>query len=292
MIIRSEPDNFRLLRQLLLVCFFLLFVTQAQAWGNQGHTIVCEIAFQELHATARKQLLRLVQQESKPYYRYFRQNCSWADRLPDRQRRTEHYMNVPRHQSEISAPGCPLGPSCVLSAIAAEQSILADPGSSPQQQWQAVKFLSHWVADIHQPLHVSYADDRGGNRIALPDGFHCANNLHAYWDRCLIQQAMRAGDIKRADALARVLAQQITPAQRQTWLQRDQPWQWADESLQWVRQPEFGYCQSQRGSCLAQEKSPLINQAYAERFIPVALLRLQQAGVRLGAMLNQYLTAP
>jgi hypothetical protein len=47
-----------------------------------------------------------------------------------------------------------------------------------------LKFLGHWVGEIHQPLHVSFEDDRGGNGI-LVTGI-CGTNLHAAWDTCLV----------------------------------------------------------------------------------------------------------
>jgi S1/P1 Nuclease len=43
-----------------------------------------------------------------------------------------------------------------------------------------LKSVGHWVGDIHQPLHVSFVDDRGGNNIRVSG--QCAGNLHATWD--------------------------------------------------------------------------------------------------------------
>ena len=48
----------------------------------------------------------------------------------------------------------------------------------------ALKFLGHWVGDLHQPLHVSFEDDRGGNEIAVHG--ECSGKLHGAWDTCLV----------------------------------------------------------------------------------------------------------
>jgi hypothetical protein len=53
----------------------------------------------------------------------------------------------------------------------------------------ALKFLGHWIGDLHQPLHVSFEDDRGGGRV-LTSG-PCGLNLHAVWDGCIV--AMKLG---------------------------------------------------------------------------------------------------
>ncbi len=38
---------------------------------------------------------------------------------------------------------------------------------SKEDQVEALKFLVHLVGDLHQPLHVSRARDRGGYDIAV-----------------------------------------------------------------------------------------------------------------------------
>src|SRR5258708_17221771 len=59
---------------------------------------------------------------------------------------------------------------------------------SQAEKLESLKFLGHWVGDIHQPLHVSFEDDRGGNSI-LVSGL-CGSNLHAAWDTCLVLKAV------------------------------------------------------------------------------------------------------
>jgi len=45
-----------------------------------------------------------------------------------------------------------------------------------QAKLASLKYLGHWVGDIHQPLHVSFADDRGGNFIR--ESGPCVNSQH------------------------------------------------------------------------------------------------------------------
>ena len=51
----------------------------------------------------------------------------------------------------------------MIAAIQAQRAILADASAAPQSRREALKFLVHLVADVHQPLHASPIDDKGGN---------------------------------------------------------------------------------------------------------------------------------
>ena len=109
----------------------------------------------------------------------FSDTCIWPDH--PRQRATEHYVNLPRDAVGFAKQDpCAGADPCILSAIAADTAVLASPADD-QSRLEALKFLGHWIGDVHQPMHVSFADDRGGNRIAVLSA--CSNgrypNLHA-----------------------------------------------------------------------------------------------------------------
>jgi organic hydroperoxide reductase OsmC/OhrA len=67
------------------------------------------------------------------------------------------------------------------------------------------------VGDVHQPLHVSFEDDRGGNNISV--GGECRGSLHAAWDTCLVSKAVGS----EVDAAATELLKSITPAKIEEW---------------------------------------------------------------------------
>jgi hypothetical protein len=89
--------------------------------------------------------------------------------------------------------------------------VLASSGASEEERLEALKYLGHWVGDVHQPLHVSFEDDRGGNEVGISGGL-CNWNLHAVWDRCIIEQGL-PGD---PYALARQLLDEVTNQDRAT----------------------------------------------------------------------------
>ncbi|RWR84458.1 S1/P1 nuclease [Cinnamomum micranthum f. kanehirae] len=64
---------------------------------------------------------------------------------------------------------------------------------SPPKEYnltEALLFLSHFMGDIHQPLHVGFTSDEGGNTIQLR-WFRHKSNLHHVWDREIILTALK-----------------------------------------------------------------------------------------------------
>jgi hypothetical protein len=80
-------------------------------------------------------------------------------------RAAEHFLNLPRDSKGLTSDECPLAGACVLTAILYDFKILQAKENTDASKLVALKSLGHWVGDIHQPLHVSFLDDKGGNTI-------------------------------------------------------------------------------------------------------------------------------
>ena len=260
------------------------------AWGDIGHRIICEIAFQELEPSARERVKVLIRQD--PEFDTFAESCSWPDH--PRRRAAEHYVNLPRDAEGFSRDPCPLAEKCVVSAIEKDVAVLSSPSAGEEERLEALKYLGHWVGDVHQPLHVSFEDDRGGNEVGISGGL-CSWNLHAVWDSCLIEESL-PGD---PDTIARDLLDQVTDENRAEW-RTSEPIDWANESFAISTSPEVGYCvrveagcwydaQDQRLDHGEPERTVAVDRAYIEANAPAARDRLVKAGVRLGGLLNQAL---
>jgi len=75
--------------------------------------------------------------------------------------------------------------SLPLRLIIRSFQIIIDTAVSDTSKLRALKFFGHWVGDVHQPLYVSFKDDRGGNLIKGTGP--CEHNLHAVWDDCIVE---------------------------------------------------------------------------------------------------------
>ena len=152
------------MRYFLVVIFALLsFCGNAWAWGDEGHQIVCEIAFRLAQPDTRAAVRKLIRSDTE--FDTFADSCVFPDH--PRKRPTEHFINLPRDSHGLTSDECPQAAKCVLSAILNDSKVLASKSEKPADRLIALKFLGHWVGDIHQPLHVSFEDDRGGNQITV-----------------------------------------------------------------------------------------------------------------------------
>ena len=235
----------------------------ALAWGVQGHQVVAAIAWQALSPAARQEAARLLGQEPG---QTLVSVATWADLHRGPGTAPWHYLNFPRGQCHWDAErDCPQG-QCVVGAIERQRAVLASPASDAERL-QALKFLVHFVGDVHQPLHAGYRDDRGGNNVQLRFLMR-GSNLHALWDKGLLEQ-LALDDA----ALTSLVQAQPLPGPRQAALS---PVEMAEESCRIVALPGF-YPQG--------DPSP----TYVARMTPLLLQRLALAGQRLADLLNQAL---
>jgi S1/P1 Nuclease len=266
-----------------------LLARDVYAWGDTGHHIICEIAFQELNPQAREAVQRLMQQD--PDFSLLSKACTWPDH--PRKRASEHFVNLPRAATRLGDQPCPVDAPCVVTAIEADLAALTRAGATDAEKLTALKFLGHWVGDVHQPLHVSFKDDKGGNDIH--EEGPCADNLHAVWDTCIIQRKLGT-NIRR---IAAELRAPVTADQRTQWTSTSAT-DWANESFAITTAEDVEYCVQTATGCLYEEgnethdadedkKVVTVDDAYMARHLPTIKQRLTQAGVRLGALLNRAL---
>jgi len=164
--------------QFIGLCVFgLLSASYTYAYGSLGHEIVGEIATSHLCARAASEVEELLDGES----------LGRASRWPDWIRRDPkwrksgpwHYINVADNERISAVTGRAEGD--VIWAIEKFRDELADQSLSELKRAEALRFLAHFIADVHQPLHVGRYEDRGGNKIAVRiDGRKA--NLHKFWD--------------------------------------------------------------------------------------------------------------
>jgi S1/P1 Nuclease len=265
------------MRSLLLAILALVsFCGNAWAWGDTGHKVICEIAFRLAQPDTRAAVRRLIRSDSE--FDTFADSCVFPDH--PRKRAPEHFINLPRDSHGLTSDECPGTDKCVLTAILNDSKVLASRAEKAADRLIALKFLGHWVGDIHQPLHVSFEDDRGGNQITVHG--ECSRNLHSTWDNCLVENAVGT-DV--ADA-ATDLTDAITPEMKTRWTASD-PRDWANESFALAEAVRTGYCIMHESTCDRPDGSDVtVNAAYLEANDPVVKEQLQKAGVRLARLLD------
>lgn len=236
---------------------------QAAAWGGEGHRLIAEIAESGLSGSARNEVKRLLALEPGASLASV---STWADEFRSPSTATWHYINFPRDADCRYEPdrSCIQG-ACVVGAIERQVAELASDAPD-EERLKALKYVVHFVADAHQPLHGGFVDDRGGNSYQV-QAFGRGSNLHALWDTGLIQQWPGGAASLRAAVEGEKSSIDTTLS----------PGAWAAESCRVV---EF------EGFYPAGHK---LDDEYAQRWGKVLVQRMAAAARRLAALLNQSL---
>jgi hypothetical protein len=261
---------------LLAVLFLGSFCGHALAWGDTAHQLICEVAFRLAKPATQAEIQRLINSDPAATFPDFSESCVFPDH--PRIRAPEHFLNLSRDSVGLNSDQCPLAPNCVLTAILSDQAILASKSATDADRLLALKSLGHWVGDIHQPLHVSFGDDRGGNSISVSG---CARNLHAVWDNCLVEYAVGRDVVKAAN----IMMAAITPDMMTRWT-NTAPRDWATESFAITKAPATRYCVMHGPSCDATAETLVITGEYLESNKSVVREQMQKAAVRLAHLLD------
>ncbi len=262
---------------LLLICGCLPALTFG--WGAHGHRIVGAIAASYLTEEAKVAVTNLIGEET------LAAASTWADEIKSddsyKWAYRLHFINLPRGAEKVDLARDCVDGDCVVAAINKYSAIMTDAGAEREDRVEALKFLVHFIGDIHQPLHVSYADDLGGNTVKV-SWFGKTNdtgpfgdfewNLHGAWDFGFINRRTGSDWV----ALAIRIRADINDLQLINWSSTRDPEQWANESY---------YITQQISSQLPPDNT--LGQEYYEKHIATVETRLASAGVRLAALLNR-----
>lgn len=250
-----------ILRATMAIAMALL-VTNVHAWGKEGHQVVASLAETQLTAKAHAEVDRLLALEPGQTLQSI---STWADEHRNPATGPWHYVNFPRNTCTYDASReCPDG-NCVVGAISKQLEILSS-NAPDDARLKALKYVVHFEADVHQPLHTGYADDRGGNTYQL-QAFGKGSNLHAFWDSGLIKNLNEDVDT----LTKRMLAKPNAPNAADLNVVHA-----AEESCKIVGTAGF----------YPERK---VGQDYVERYTPVMEQRLTVAGARLAGLLNRVL---
>jgi len=276
----------------LMFLIALTLAPSAFAWGPDGHRIVCRIAYDLLDESQQQEVDRLTHgytmpDDQTPRFASYPFACTFADDARAKARDGKegwarfdrfadwHFLNVPRDVHHVGEEFC--DNDCVTYAIAYHAERLGRKDRGDQKRAEALFFLSHWVGDVHQPLHVSFADDLGGNDIKpILGGFYLSKSLHSVWDSGIIANAERKeGWREYADQLA----EKITGAQKSEWVGDMKPIDWADESYQITTSDPADYCKWTTGDdgdwCRPEHHTRTLKKAYQQQFEDDVEQRLQ-----------------
>ena len=270
------------------ICIFS--ASQALAFGTFGHRTIAEMAQARLSPSARAQVAELLKIAPRPSLADL---STWPDELRDDPNAQEsakltapwHYMNFPKGDCSVSvARACPNG-NCLVPRLNEQIALLGNRQLPLAKRAEALGFVVHLFGDLHQPLHLGFAIDKGGNDFQISLGANAAPavtpgvqaartgaNLHSLWDSLIFDEP-KLGLTAEAAQISALAVPAHTARDINVELI-------ARESCRIVQARDF------------YPTKHLISSAYLTQMRPRAQLRVALAGARLAALLNHTLSAP
>ena len=267
------PFAFLMLKKCIVLLALLCAPANLFAWGVVGHRAVARIAENHLSSSARREIARLLGTETMPLV------STWSDEIRSDPFYAStgpwHYVNVTTgldfaaFTAQLNAMPVPAVPTNAYQALLQVRQTLKDPKKTDAEKVVALKFLVHLVGDVHQPLHVGHAEDKGGNDVKVTWRSKDETNLHSIWDTALVEYP---GFTYTEMAAA---YDHATPAQIKQW-QKDDVTTWLFESYQ-LCTPVYA----------AAATNPKLDWHFYPTFGPTVEQQVLKAGIRLAGALNE-----
>lgn len=250
---------------LFLFCLSSLSLTSfsSEEWGATGHRATGEIAEKHLNRKARKAIDKLLGGQSLAFISTFGDEIKSDDAY--RSYGPWHYVNFPFDKSYDTHPKSEKGD--LITAIQTCVSILKSKTSTKEEKAFHLKLLVHFMGDLHQPLHVGKADDKGANDFQV-QWFNEGTNLHSVWDTKMMESynmtytELATNTTRLSDGQLRL----IESGDVQSWM--------AESRL---------LCLDIYANTKIGDK---LSYRYMYKYVNVARLQMQKGGIRLAVLLN------
>lgn len=252
--------NSPIMKKLLLVLFLFLSIPKSNAWGEKGHAMVAQVAFSYLDEATKKNVLFYL--DGMP----IEDAANWMDNIKDDRSKDfmkpYHYANFPKGSRAADIEGG--------NIVHVLNNTILELGSKEKLSKDEIKtrilFLFHLIGDLHQPLHVGYGNDKGGNTVQLNYQTR-GTNLHSFWDSGIISSQ----NITLADCLNA----QLYTAEELKATRAINVVGWSEESRSLLGQV-YSY------------GNPKVQDKYASESAKIIERQIQKAGIRLASVLQAF----
>jgi hypothetical protein len=253
----------------------------AHSWWGFGHSQVCDTAYQLVKESTRREIDRLSTIEAEAHKlssETFASSCSWADRIKKLEpaTRTWHYLNSTSGDTKLKQLKRP-SDGDLITALEKQMAVLGQPHADDVTRALALRWVAHLMGDLHQPMHLGYRDDLGGNkyRLVLPDALKAVLqeerrdyvSMHAVWDGYLLIYATSKYQLAMGKLITKPA--NLGPYTVDAWV---------SETLALLQTPTLRYATPNRPSVLTRK--------YLDDNVDIALQQVSRAAHRLAWILD------
>lgn len=243
----------------------LLSIFNVLGWGQKGHDVTAAIAERHLTPATLDSVTYILNGKSMVYYSNWPDNACHTDEYA--YTKTWHYKNIDADQTYQTAPIVTEGD--IVTAINQQVKVLKDSDASKEDKWLALVLTVHLLGDIHQPMHMGRASDRGGNQHEIKY-FNSRANLHGTWDSKLPESAHKWSYTEWVDNTDRLSQSEIDEI-----ISDGTPEKWGEETYGITNKV---YEETPEGTNISYD--------YIANWIPVIENQFLRGGLRLADILN------
>lgn len=251
------------MKKILTALLLLLAASSSFAWGRKGHTMVAQIAYSRLNEATKNNINSYLDGMT------LEEAANWMDDIKSDKKtafmKPFHYANFPKGTKAADHDG-----GNIVSIL---NTAILDLGKKDKMTREEIRtsvlFLFHLVGDLHQPLHVGYGNDKGGNTVQLHYKTR-GTNLHSFWDSGIIQDQ----NISLSDCINAVKYSPEELKQMKTL----NVVAWSEESRSFLDQV-YDY------------KNPKVGEKYVADSSKIIESQIQKAGIRLAMVLDLFFKA-
>ena len=253
---------------LLLAIFMLASPIKSYSWGRKGHEIVAEVAFHYLSDSTKSEVMHYLGKTS------IEDAANWMDEMRSNDyynyMRTWHYVNIEKGESYTPSVTDRNILIILNSAIAELRNYRTMKDKDVKER---LYYIFHLIGDLHQPLHVGYGIDKGGNTINISFMFkNRGSNLHRAWDTDIIEQKNI-----QLDSVLQVEKKYTSEELKD--FKQIKIMEWTNESRSLL-------------DSIYEFKDNFLDPAYVEKNTPIIESQLFLAGIRLTAILEKIFSQP
>ena len=172
------------INKLFLSICFLGITLSLSAYDAVGHRIIADIAYHNLTAKTRSQVDKVLGVRGIVY------EATWPDDIRSDSKYAYsyqwHYQDLDDNMTSAGLKKLMNNPKAEGEHLFFALDTLTTRLKKDKNDAEALKFLVHFVGDLHQPLHLGRKDDKGGNKVDM-NWFGRKTNLHSVWDGALIE---------------------------------------------------------------------------------------------------------
>lgn len=249
------------MKKYLFSAFVLLSLsvpTTSFAWGKKGHALVAEVAFNYLDSNTRKVLLDYLDGMT------IQDAANWMDDIKKDKTYDylgkQHYINAERGQKIGSDDG-----ENIIGLLTKTIDELKNYKSLTKADVKMkLCILFHLIGDLHQPLHVGYGEDKGGNDYQI-NFYGRGTNLHSFYDSGIIEY--------KNLTLPQCLNAKVYTKEEVAQIGKIDVVEWANQSRSFL-------------PVIYKTNGAKINDSYVDSNAIIIQEQIQKAGIRLASVLK------